>query len=76
MEWREPVDIAHVHVPGGGLVRGKDNRSDGGRFSGADCIVQGIVDAHLGWAEIWSGGIGGFEIYGGDFWVGCDGEFA
>jgi hypothetical protein len=39
MHWREPVDIAHAHVPGVGLVGGQNNRNDGGSFIEADGAV-------------------------------------
>ena len=76
MHWREPVDIAHAHIPDVGLVRSEDNRSDGRCFIDADCAVQGVLRTYFGWTKIWSGGVGGFELYGGGFGIGCDWEFA
>ena len=36
VDWREPMDIARVHVLHVSVMRGKDNRSDGRLLSGGD----------------------------------------
>lgn len=46
MHQHEPVDIVRD------VVRGENNRNNGGSFSVADCAVQGVLSANFSWAGI------------------------
>ena len=54
MHRREPVDIAHAHVPGIDMVYGEDNQATEGNVSGASTvrIFHGCQD--LGWRDWWT----------------------